>query len=156
MNEEYNLHPYHNQTDSLAQNSITPLMIESLRKTKPWVRFMSIIMFISVAFMFLGGLLMFVSSTALGMRGASFGPLVGILYWIFGGLYLIPAIFSHRYASSIGDLLSGGGDTAMEMALESQKSVWKFFGITTLVVISIYALIILFAIFGAIGMMSLR
>lgn len=150
MNEEYNLHPYHNHPDSLTNISVTPMMIESLRATKPWVRFLSILMFISVALMFLAGLMMMVSFSApAGMRGAAFGPALGIIYWIFGGLYLAPAIFLYRYASSIQDLVQGGGDTAMEMALESQKSFWKFTGIVTLVVICLYALIIVFAMFAA-------
>ena len=39
MNPEYNISPFHNQTDSLANIPVTPLMIEHLQATKPWVRF---------------------------------------------------------------------------------------------------------------------
>lgn len=149
MNEEYNLHPYHNQTDSLANITVTPLMIESLRATKPWVKFLSILMFIMVGLVFLGGLAMMFASP-MGMRGgASVGPLMGFVYWIMGGLYLAPAIFLYRYASSIDDLVRGGGDTAMEMALESQKSFWKFTGIVTLVVLCFYLIMIVLAMFAA-------
>lgn len=153
MNEQYNLDPYHNQTDGLSNIPVTPLMIEHLRATRPWVLFLSILMFISVGLMFLGGLLAIVAtSSPAGMRGAAFGPIVGIIYWIIGGLYLAPAIFLFKYASSIQDLLRGGGDVAMEAALESQKSFWRFTGIVTLVVICVYALVILMAIFGAMSM----
>ena len=88
-------------------------------------------------------------SAPTGMRGAAVGPLVGIIYWIVGGLYLAPAVFLYKFASAIQDLVQGGGDTAMEMALESQKSFWKFTGIVTLVVLCFYALIIIFAMFAA-------
>lgn len=150
MNQEYNLSPYHNQRDPLGNVPVTPLMVEHLRATKPWVRLISIVMFIFVGLMFLGGLAMFLMPTAGGMRGASaFGPMVGIFYFIFGGLYLIPAYFLHQYASSIQDFLQNGSDSAMESALGSQKSFWRFSGILTLIVICIYALIFFFAIFGA-------
>lgn len=148
MNQEYNLSPYHNQQDSLANIPVTPLMIEHLRATKPWVRFMSIMMFISVGFMFLAGLvLMFMPLPAAG-RMPGMGA-IGILYFVLGGLYLAPAYFLHQFASAIQNLLQGGGDVAMETALGSQKSFWRFVGILTLVIICIYALVFAFAIFGA-------
>jgi hypothetical protein len=69
-----------------------------------------------------------------------------------GGLYLAPAFFLHQYASSINDFLQGGGDSAMETALGSQKSFWRFVGILTLVFICLYVLVFVFAIFGAMVM----
>jgi hypothetical protein len=153
MSQEYNLSPYHNQHDPMANVTVTPLMAEHLRATKPWVRLISVIMFISVGLMFLGGLVMMLMPSPAGMRGFGFGPIVGIFYFIFGLLYLLPAYFLHQYASSINDFLQGGGDSAMENALGSQKSFWRFVGILTLVIISLYALVFLFAIFGAMSAM---
>jgi hypothetical protein len=153
MNEEYNLHPYHNRTDSLANITVTPVMIEHLRATRPWVRFLSVLMFISVGLMFLAGLVMMVSFAApAGMKGAGVGPILGVFYWVIGILYLAPALFLYRFASSIDDLLKGGGDVALEMALGSQKSFWRFVGITALIFICLYALILLVAVFGAVSM----
>lgn len=151
MSQEYNLSPFHNQSDPLANIPVTPLMIEHLQATKPWVRLISIIMFISVGLMFLGGVAMFLIPSPPGMRGggAFFGPIIGIIYIIFGALYIIPAYFLHQYASSINDLLKGGGDSAMENALGSQKSFWRFVGILTLIIIALYALFFVFAILGA-------
>lgn len=155
MSQEYNLSPYHNQNDPLANVPVTPLMVEHLRATKPWVRLISVIMFILTGLMCVGGLLMMLMPSAPGMRGAGFfGPVVGIIYILFSGLYLFPAYFLHQYASSINDLLRGGGDTAMENALGSQKSFWRFTGILTLIIIGIYALVIFFAVFGAMSMMK--
>ncbi len=148
MSQEYNLSPYHNQTDPLANVPVTHVMIEHLRGTKPWVRFMSVVMFISAGLIFLAGLaIMLIPSS--GMGGYGLGPLIGILYILMGGLYLAPAFFLHQFASSISDFLNGGGDSAMENALGSQKSFWRFVGILTLIVICLYALIFVFAILGA-------
>lgn len=148
MIQEYNLSPYHNQSDPLANVPVTPLMVEHLRATKPWVRFMSVIMFISVGLMFLLGAAMMLMPSPAGMRSVGFGPIVGIIYFIIGAFYLVPGYFLHQYASSIQDFLNGGGDSAMENALGSQKSFWRFVGILTLVVICLYALVFFFAILG--------
>src|SRR5215213_2786165 len=149
MSQEYNLSPFHNQNDPLANVPVTPLMVEHLRATKPWVRLISVIMFISAGLIFLGGLAMMFLGSSMGTRGFGLGPVIGIIYFIMGGLYVVPAYFLHQYASSIQDFLQGGGDSAMENALGSQKSFWRFVGILTLVIICIYALVFLFAIFGA-------
>lgn len=102
-----------------------------------------------VGLMFLGGVVMMFLPSPPGMRGFGFGPIIGIIYILMGGLYIFPAYFLHQYASSIQDFLQGGGDTAIENALGSQKSFWRFAGILTLVIIGIYAAVIAFAILGA-------
>ena len=151
--QDYNFDPYQSQTDSLSNIPITPLMIDHLRATKPWVRFISIISFIMAGLMVLGGLAMILMSAATpGMANFGFGPLVGVLYLLLAGLYIAPAYFLHQFASSIGNLMDGGGDVALEAALGSQKSFWRFVGILTLVMICLYALLIVFAILF--GMMS--
>lgn len=126
---------------------ITPLMIEHLRATKPWVRFMSVILFISVAFIFLGAVIILLVPTSMGGSGLS--ALIAIVYVALGALYLFPAYFLHQYASSIRSLEQGGGDVAMEEALRNQKSFWRFVGILTLVVICIYLIVIVFTVAGA-------
>lgn len=153
--QEYNVNPYQNQTDSLSNIPVTPLMIDHLRATKPWVRFMSITTFILAGLMVLGGLLMFLLPTGPGMERLGLGPLVGLIYLLLALLYIAPAYFLHQFASSIGNLMRGGGDVAMEAALASQKSFWRFVGISTLVIICLYALIfvgaILFGIMSAVS-----
>lgn len=108
---------------------------------------MSVISFILAGFMVVAGLGMILMSTATpGMGNFGIGPFVGVIYIAFAGLYIAPAYFLHQFASSIGNLLEGGGDVAMESALASQKSFWRFVGIMTLVVICIYLLIFVSAI----------
>jgi len=122
---------------------------DMLRKTKPWVRFMSVIMFIGSAFMALGGAIMMAAGAA-GAPGAV-GAFLGILYILMAILYVIPAVFLWRYADRIGSFLLQRTPGRLASALEAQKSFWKFVGILTLIVLCIYALIALFAIFGAIA-----
>src|SRR5687768_5540229 len=107
MNQDYNPSPYHNldYKDPLENVPVTPIMIDHLRATKPWVRLIFVILFISVGLMLLLGLGMMLIPS--GMGGSSFGPLIGIIYILFSGLYLAPAFFLHKFASSINDFLQG-------------------------------------------------
>ena len=147
--EEYNLSPYHNQTDPFANILVTPVMIEYLQATKPWVRFMSVISFIMAGFMVVFGVIIMLMPNA-GMGG--FSVLLGFIYVLLAGLYVGPAYFLHQFASSIGNLMDGGGDVALEAVLASQKSFWRFVGIMTLVLISLYALFFVIAIsFGVLS-----
>jgi amino acid transporter len=127
---------------------ITPLMIEHLTGTKPWVRLMSVILFISVALMvLLAGVLLLMPTPS--PMGSGFTLIIAVVYLGVGLLYLFPAYFLHQYASAIRNLEQGGGDVAMEEALRSQKSFWRFVGIATVVVIVLYILMIVFMIMGA-------
>ena len=154
MNQEYNLSPFHNQADPLTNVTVTPVMVSHLEATKPWVRLMSIVLFVSVALMVLAGLvLMLMPASTMG--GVGMGPMLGIFYLLLGGLYIFPAYFLHQFASSIRNFLNGGGDLAMEEALGSQKSFWRFVGILTLVFICLYAVVMVFAVLAAfVGMGS--
>ena len=112
--------------------AISPLMLQHLRATKPWVRLMSILGFIYSGLMVL---LAFVSLIAgiLGGREGILLALVGFLYFAVAMLYIYPSICLFRYADSIARVLQGGGPGALESALGHQKSFWKFVGIFMLI-----------------------
>ena len=109
-----------------------------LRRTVPWVRVMSVVLFISGGLMFVGGLLFAVGVFAgrLGDRsGASGLPtlLVGVFYAAFGPFYLIPAVFLHRFASRAKAFVAAPRPDLLEAALDAQRSYWKFIGILIIV-----------------------
>jgi hypothetical protein len=106
-----------------------------LRSTRPWVMFLAVLGFIGTAFMVLASLFMF-AGAALPLH-AKTSP---TLYLMFGIVYLlmtlffclIPAILLVRYSSAISRIpLSGQG--ALEDAIASQKTFWKYMGIFTIV-----------------------
>src|SRR6267142_5974567 len=135
---------------TVADNGITPGMIESLRQTKPWVRLLSILGFVGSAFMVMGGLFVITASlagaTIGGSLGRSFrGPsflIIGILYLLFAVLYLFPSFFLFRYASAIAAMLRGETVHGMEQALAAQKTFWRFVGIMAVVVLALYVIIL--------------
>ena len=71
---------------------------------------------------------------------------LGVFYVLMGLLYFFPALHLYRYASRIGDYLGGGQDVQLELALDAQRSFWKFVGIVTLAGLVLMALTIVAAI----------
>jgi hypothetical protein len=121
-----------NQTNSF---SITEPMLLSLRQTKPWARLLSIIGFISIGFMVIGGMISMVAFFKVDPNKAPTLPMVligSICNLLFGLLYFFPSFYLFKFASSIGRLLDGGGAKEMEQTLSNQKSFWKFVGILTI------------------------
>jgi len=102
----------------------------TLEKTQPWVRLMSVLAFIGVAFMAAAGLIGGVAGLA---SGDATMILLMVIYPLFALLYLFPAIFMWRYASRIGDFVRERTTPALESALDAQRSFWKFTGIMVIV-----------------------
>jgi hypothetical protein len=139
--------PYSDQAAYYAQAdaSVTPLAVEMLRQTQPWVRFLSVLAYIAFALVLIGALVVLAFGVSTGSGEMLF---VFPIYALLGALYLAPAIFLGRYASCIARLRMSLRARDLEGALAAQKSFWRFAGILALVVIAFYALVIIFIIFG--------
>ncbi|MBW3670567.1 MAG: type II secretion system protein GspG [Acidobacteria bacterium] len=124
-------------TDRLTQD-----MLDSLRSTRPWVRFLSIIGFIAVGFMILGSIFIIGVGVIGGGDEEMPGFLMiglGLLYLLMAILYVFPSMYLFRYASSITRALQPGPKAIpVQDALRHQKSFWKFVGILTLASMLLY------------------
>ncbi|MBK1815348.1 hypothetical protein JIN84_06970 [Luteolibacter yonseiensis] len=130
-------------------NAITQGIIEQLARTKPWVRFISVMVFIGAGLMVLLALvtmLIGIPANSNPMFGKGLGFGFGGIYLLFAGVYIYPGIKLWKYASRIGDLVRSGSVMDLEGALNEQRSFWKFLGIAMLVILSLYVLIIVAAI----------
>ena len=125
-----------------------------LKQTRPWVRFMSIIVFIGAAVSLLVGLMSFlfeVTGSLFGAQDEVFGGLrgggfiLGLVYFVLAILYIPPGIFLTRYAAAIRTLESTGTSKALENALKYQKSFWRYIGMLTVVSLIVAAAVIAFS-----------
>jgi len=118
-----------------------------LRRTQPWVRFLSIMGFIAAGFMVLTGV-------GAGVVGAASGRVetIGlmIVYPIMAVAYVFPAMFLMRYADRIKTFVASGQEQDLMGALEAQRSFWKFAGIFTIVSIVVGIVISVFAVLAGI------
>jgi hypothetical protein len=114
-----------------SSTAVPDAIVELLAQTRPWVKLMAVLAFITLPLVLLIAVGM---SLVSGIRTlATFVPLIITLL-----VYVPAAVFLWRYASSIRQLQNGGGQPALESALSSQKSFWKYLGILALVMMAIY------------------
>jgi hypothetical protein len=121
-----------------------------LNQTRPWVRFISVMLFISAGFLILSALIMIGTGAAfMGQNRFSspmnaLGPaVVGGFYLILSLLYIAPGIFLHRYAGTITLLETSRTAQMLEDALKHQKSFWRYTGIVTLIAMILVAILII-------------
>ncbi len=144
--------------------TLTGQAMEYLCQTQPWVRFISILIFLSAALMALAGFAMMAMMIAGGMTargpvrglGAIGGLAAGSFYLMLACLYIAPGVFLHRYAVAIKQLRAACTPEALEEALKQQRSFWRFVGILSAagLVVSFIVLVLVVAagVLGAIMM----
>lgn len=109
---------------------------EMLRKTRPWVRFVSVMMFISSLLMIAGAVFGLVLGNIGGRQGA---PVIfSLVYVVMSLMYAIPASYLWTYADRIGVFLADRTTVSLARALQMQKSFWKFVGIALIIVVCAY------------------
>ena len=140
------LNPYAAPASASAQPAVSgfvvpPDVLKELTGTKPWVRFLSVLMWIgcSVFLLFIVANLVFglVGGSSLikaGAAGAGVVVMIGttIGYGLMALLILYPTLKLSKYASKIGLLAESRSFTDLAAALAEQRRFWKFYGILML------------------------
>jgi hypothetical protein len=126
-----------------ANEAAQVTIMEALKKTRPWVLFLAILGFLGAGAMFLLGIGMMIAGAAMSSFSKGpfdkFTPLLGIVYLVLGGFYVVPSVLLWQYGSSIGDFSrSGGTADTLATAVQRQASFWRFTGISMAVMIGLY------------------
>jgi len=130
-------------------NLLAEGVINQLARTKPWVRFFSVLTFLGAGLMLLIGLFTLIggvagaamsagSSEALGVGGGAMMAVMAVFYLLFAMLYIYPGIKLWKYASRIAALMYTRAEIDLEAALNEQRAFWKFAGISMIVLIALY------------------
>jgi hypothetical protein len=153
---------YDSSTGYASSANVSQGVINQLAGTKPWVRFMSVLMFIGAGFMLLAALIMLVAGGAVAATTKSSGgalpagmmSVIAILYAVFSAVYIYPALKLWKYANRIGSLLITGATMDLESALNEQRAFWKFIGIMVIAMFALYFVVVIAAVaIGAFGTM---
>lgn len=149
-----------NEGNPAAYDNAQAVILESLKKTRPWVLFLSILGFLGAGAMVLLGLFVMLagSSFSAATKGAfpGLGPAIGFLYIVLAGFYVVPSVLLWRYASSISQFsISGGSMDSLATAVKAQTSFWRYVGILTASIMGLYFVGIFLAIvIGAVAAAS--
>lgn len=151
-------------TAETSSEGVTQGVMLQLQKTKPWVRFMSVMMFVGAGFMLLAGIMMGALGATGAMKqagagspfgnqfgGAAFGVGLAAVYALLAVLYIYPALKLWKYADRIRDLVNSRQVIDLEKALNEQRAFWKFVGVMIIAMFVIYFVIIVVAVGIGVG-----
>ncbi|MBU3660432.1 MAG: hypothetical protein FGM14_11205 [Flavobacteriales bacterium] len=127
--------------------SLSAIAKQALLVASKWAKFLSIIGFIGVGIMVIAGIfIMFqLSNIPVGITNGVPLGLVGFLYVAMALLYFFPVYYLFQFANNTKNGISSNSNESIEIGLVNLKSMFKFIGIFTVVILSIYALIFLLA-----------
>jgi hypothetical protein len=141
------------QTENF-ENQLTTAAVGFLQESAKWSKFMAIIGFIGIGLMVLVSLFMAIGFSAMGASTMPELPfsmsIFSIIYVLFAAIYFFPVYYLYQYATKTSAALHSKNKQLLADGLENLKSHHKFLGIFTLIIISIYGLIFVFAILGGI------
>lgn len=166
-----NINPYQspqNPVNPAADGSarLTETMILYLKGASPWLRFIGIVGFIVCGIVVLIGLVFLFVLPAMGSLwngiseledlsaafGTALGAVVGAVYlFAIAALSFFPALFAFNFGNKIRAYLQSGSDQDLELAFKSNKSLWKFNGILTIIGLSFVPIIVIIGIIAAIA-----
>lgn len=135
-----------------------------LLETCKWAKFLSILGFIGIGFMVVGGLLfgtfmgsmgkMMESTPSNGAMALS-GTVMAVIYVLIAAVYFFPILYLYRFSTRTKEALVSGNSQGLSIGIENLKKHYKFVGILAVIILSLYALIFIFTIlFGGFAAMN--
>jgi|SRR5690606_27013447 len=123
-----------------------------LNEISTWSYFLSILGFVGIGLMVVFGIFFgTIMSFSLGGAnpyqnlGASSMGYFGLIYVVIGLLYFFPVYYLFVFSKKMKSALKANNHNDFTTAFSNLKSHYKFIGIFTIIIISIYVLIFLFA-----------
>jgi hypothetical protein len=126
---------------------LTPESAAFLLKTAKWGKFLAILGFIVTFFLFIAGILM---SFVLGMLpdemiplNMPFSPRVfSVFYIVIAGIYIVPVIFLNSFCNNAIKAIENSSTANLTVSLKNLKNLFVFVGISTIVILSFYTIIL--------------
>lgn len=129
--------------------------LDALESTAKWARFLSILGFIGLGLMVMGSLGMMLAGTMGGrsmrraFRGSGFGAeagpiILGLAYLIVAVLYFFPIYYLNAFSNRMLAAVTGRNEIDMNSAFGMLRAHYRFVGIITIVLLSLYLLLLLF------------
>lgn len=121
--------------------SITPEIRQYWRETANWALFFAVLMFLAYGFVALAMLLAGAAGGGVGIVGAVF------VISIYTLVLFMPAWYYYKFSSQSKQAMNTDDSALLDEAFANLSRFYRFVGILTIVILSLYALI--FLVFGA-------
>lgn len=118
-----------------------------LLETSKWGKFMAIVGYVGIGLLVVVALAVMVGFSIFNSASGIGFPmgLVGLLYLVFAAIYYFPVSYLYKYSAQIKEGLNVNDQQSITSGFENLKSLFKFMGILTIVILSIYALLLVVA-----------
>lgn len=117
-----------------------------LLETCKWGRLIATVGYVGVGFLILAGVGVMVGfSVFKSIAGGIDFPMgvLGLVYILMAALYFFPINYLYRFSSRIKEGLNSNNEQSVTWGFKNLKSLFKFMGILTIVVLSIYGLLLI-------------
>ena len=135
-------------SNDLLINSISQ---DNLNSAARWGRFLSIVGFVFCGLMLIGGVLIQTIMPSFGSY--SYGnPIIkylGTVYIILAIILFFPCLYLLKFSNKMLEAIRTSNQESMDNAFANLKSMFKFYGIVTIVILCFYALAFLVGIGGS-------
>lgn len=136
--------------------NLPPVILGFLKETSSWTYFLSILGFIGIGLMILGGLFFSLAMNHIpgGNPYADLGidmSYFGMIYIVMALFYFFPVLYLFNFSRKMKTALSSNNNDELTAAFSNLKSHYKFIGIFSIVIISLYVLLFVFTM--VLGMM---
>lgn len=115
-----------------------------LLEISKWGKFLAIVGYIGIAVLAIVAIALIVISFITSIKldvGLSLGTF-GVIYFALAILYYFPVKFLYKFSIQIKKGLESDNNQDITLGFENLKSLFKFTGILTIVILSIYALLL--------------
>jgi MFS family permease len=145
----------------LFELQLDPASQASLSETARWGKFLSIMGFILIGLLvleaiFIGTIMSALTNSLPGYQSAALpGAFMTIIILLAAAIWFVPNLYLYKFSTQIKRALQSSDQDQLTQAFESQKKLFKFIGIVTIIYLGIIALVIVGAIivgiFSAMG-----
>lgn len=130
--------------------NVPPAILSFLKETSTWTYFLSILGFIGIGLMVLFGIFFVVAMGNMpgGNPYEDFGfdmSYFGIIYVVLGLIYFFPVLYLFNFSRKMKNALNSNNNEDLTAAFSNLKSHYKFLGVFTIVIISLYVVIFVVA-----------
>jgi NADH:ubiquinone oxidoreductase subunit 5 (subunit L)/multisubunit Na+/H+ antiporter MnhA subunit len=151
-----------NPNTSLFSLNLDQLSKEHLLEASRWGKFLAIIGFIVIVLVAIAGLFFMFSDTVFTNPYASdaeseiygtqaYRIMMAVVMILMCLLYFFPCLFLYRFSTKIRRAIHTNDQHTMNVSFQNLKSLFRFVGIVTLIILIFYAIILIIALLGAAG-----
>lgn len=133
------------------ESTLSEIAISYIKESAKWSRFLGILGFIGVGLLVLLAIFMAAMMSNVNSGFMPFPPaMFSLIYLVMAALYFMPVYYLYNYGVKMNKALNERNQNLLNEGFGNLKSHHKFLGISAIVVLSLYALIIIFGVIGAI------